>query len=202
MKKIAISTLAVLIACPAFAGHPRDGSSWQVGGLDPYVGLRGGITYSNLNYNYLNEKESMTDAVLQGRVAMGLEINKQFRSEIEWSINGAAKDSARFGAADVDVKTNLQTLLMNTYMEFGPCTAMIRPFVGLGAGAGFTSIKRSGAGIASHTNDKAGFSATGMMGMTFDMEQFAVDVAARYTYVDVMSGLHNFGADLGIRFMF
>ncbi len=202
MKKLAISTLAVLIACPAFAGNPRDGSSWQIGGLDPYIGLRGGVSYSNTNYRYIGEKESMTDVVLQGRAAMGLEIDKQFRSEIEWSIHGAAKDSARFGATNVDVKTKLQTLLMNTYMEFGPCTAIVRPFVGLGAGAGFASVKRSGTGVEKHTNDKAGFSATGMMGMTFDMEQFAVDVAARYTYVDVMSGLHNFGADLGIRFMF
>jgi hypothetical protein len=34
------------------------------------------------------------------------------------------------------------------------------------------------------------------------MESFAVDVAARYTYADVRSGLHNFGGDIGIRFMF
>ncbi len=31
MKKIIISTLAVLIACPAFAAHPNDGdSTWQL----------------------------------------------------------------------------------------------------------------------------------------------------------------------------
>ena len=201
MKKFAISTLAVLIACPAFAGNPNNGSSWQIGGLDPYIGLRGGIAYSNTNYRFLGNKESMTDATLQGRVAMGLEINKQYRSEIEWSIYSKAKDSARFGDFNVDVKTNLQTLLMNTYYEFSSYD-MIRPFLGLGVGAGFSSVKRSGAGIVSHDSDKAGVSATGIMGMTFDMEQFAVDVAARYTYVDVQSGIHNFGADVGIRFMF
>ena len=39
MKKIAISTLAVLIACPAFAGinNPNQGSSWTMWGMDPYV---------------------------------------------------------------------------------------------------------------------------------------------------------------------
>ena len=86
MKKLAISTLAVLIACPAFAGHPHDGSSWQIGGMDPYIGLRGGIAYSNTNYSFLDSKESMTDLTFQGRVAMGLEIDKQYRSEIDWSI--------------------------------------------------------------------------------------------------------------------
>ena len=201
MKKIAISTLAVLIACPAFAGHPRDGSSWQIGGMDPYIGLRGGIAYSNTNYRFLGEKESMTDATLQGRAAMGLEINKQYRSEIEWSIYTKAKDSARFADSTVDIKTNLQTLLLNTYYEF--CShSMVRPFLGLGAGVGFSSVKRSGTGVVKHTDDKAGFSATGIMGMTFDMDRFAVDVDTRYTYVDVHSGLHNFGADIGIRFMF
>ena len=201
MKKIAISTLAVLIACPAFAGNPRDGSSWQIGGLNPYVGLRGGIAYTNTNYNFLNTKESMTDVTFQGRAAMGLEINNEYRTEIEWSIFSKAKDSADFGGHNVDVKTNLQTLLMNGYYEFGHYN-MIRPFVGMGLGIGFADVKRSGATIVPHSNDKTGFSASGLMGMTFDMEQFAVDIAARYTYVDVQSGLHNFGGDIGIRFMF
>ena len=201
MKKIAISTLAVLIACPAFAGNPKDGSSWQLGGLDPYIGLRGGVAYSNTNYNFMGNKESMTDTTLQGRVAMGLEMNKQVRSELEWSIYSKAKDSARFGDHNVNVNTKLQTLLVNTYYEF--CSySTVRPFLGVGVGAGFASVKRSGDDIASHKGDKAGVSATGVMGMTFDMNQFAVDVDTRYTYVDVESGLHNFGADIGIRFMF
>ena len=202
MKKIAISTLAVLIACPAFAGNPRDGSSWQIWGLDPYVALRGGIAYSNTNYRFLGNKESMTDVTLQGRAAMGLQMNKCYRSEIEWSIYTKAKDNASFGLAnDVEVTTKLQTLLFNAFMDVGSYH-MVRPFIGLGAGAGFADINRSGATIAPHSSDKAGFSGTGIMGMTFDMEQFAVDVAARYTYVDVQSGIHNFGADVGIRFMF
>lgn len=202
MKKLAISTLAVLIACPAFAGNPRNGSSWQIGGLDPYMAMRGGIAYSNTNYNFMGHKESMTDLAFLGRLAMGLQIDKVYRSEIEWSIYSKAKDSSTFGqATDVDIATKLQTLSLNTYMDVGSYH-MIRPYIGLGAGAGFANIKRSGTGIASHTNDKAGFSATGIMGMTFDMDNFAIDVDARYTYVDVQSGLHNFGADVGIRFMF
>ena len=60
MKKLAISTMAVLLACPAFAGinHPDQGSSWQMWGMDPYVGLRGGMSYTNLNYKYDGNKES------------------------------------------------------------------------------------------------------------------------------------------------
>jgi len=201
MKKLAISTLAVLIACPAFAGHPRDGSSWQIGGLDPYIGLRGGIAYNNTNYNFLGNKESTTDMTFQGRAAIGLEMCDDYRTEIEWSIFTKAKDTARFNDFDVDVSTKLQTLLMNAYMEWDT-HGLVRPFVGLGAGAGFSSVERSGLGIVSHTSDKAGFSADGIIGMTFDWQQFAVDVAARYTYVDVQSGLHNFGADIGVRFMF
>lgn len=202
MKKIAISTLAVLMACPAFAGNPRDGSSWQIWGLDPYMALRGGIAYSNTNYRFLGTKESMTDVTIQGRAAMGLQMNKCYRSEIEWSIYSKAKDKASFGLAnDVEVNTKLQTLLVNAFMDVGSYQT-VRPFIGLGAGAGFSNIKRSGESIASHTSDKAGFSGTGILGMTFDMDSFAVDVATRYTYVDVQSGIHNFGADIGIRFMF
>ena len=90
MKKIAISTLAVLMACPAFAGinHPDQGSSWQMWGMDPYVGLRGGLSYTNLNYKYDGNKESMTDYIFQGRAALGLEVCDTVRSEIEWSYFG------------------------------------------------------------------------------------------------------------------
>ncbi len=202
MKKLAISTLAVLIACPAFAGNPRDGSSWQIWGLDPYVALRGGIASSNLNYKFLGHKETISDATLQGRAAMGLQMNKCYRTELEWSIYSKAKDTSSFGLAnDIKVESKMQTLLMNAFMNIGSYST-VRPFLGVGAGVGFSDVKRSGATIESHTQNKAGFSATGIMGMTFDMDQFAVDVATRYTYVDVHSGMHNFGADVGIRFMF
>lgn len=204
MKKIIISTLAVLVACPAFAGinHPNQGSSWQMWGMDPYIGLRGGVSYNNLNYKFDGNKESITDTVIQGRAAMGLEICDTVRSEIEWSIFSKAKDSANFGAAGrVDVDTKLQTLLWNSYLEFGSYK-IVRPFVGLGAGVAFTDVKRDGALIDRHSESKTRFSAMGTMGVTFDMERFAVDLAARYNYIDIQSGLHNFGGDIGIRFMF
>ena len=204
MKKLALSTLALLMACPSFAGinHPNQGSSWQMWGMDPYIGLRGGMSYSNLNYKYNGTKESMTDFVFQGRAALGLEICDTVRSEVEWSYFGKLSDSKHFGdAGAVEVEAKMQTLLWNSYMEFG-AYKMIRPFVGVGAGIAITEVERYGNLTPRHSRDDTRFSAMGTMGVTFDMERFAVDLAARYTYVDVNSGLHNFGGDVGIRFMF
>lgn len=199
MKKIAVSILAVLIACPAFAAHE---SSWTIMGLNPYIGLRGGASYTNLNYNFNQHKESMTDEAFQGRAALGLEVCDTIRSEVEWSIFSKMKDTANFNSIpNVEVETKLQTLLWNNYWEFSKYK-IIRPFLGLGAGVAFTDVKRSPAGQDSHSNSKANFSAMGSLGLTFDMEYIAVDLSARYTYVDVRSGLHNFGGDIGIRFMF
>ena len=203
MKKLAISTLAVLIACPAFAiNHPDQGSSWQMWGMDPYVGLRGGLSYTNLNYKYDGNKESITDWIFQGRAALGLEVCDTVRSEMEWTYYGKTSDKANFGpAGNVDVDAKLQTLLWNNYMEFGPYK-MVRPFAGLGVGMAFADVKRDGALVPHHSESKTRVGAMATMGVTFDMERFAVDLAARYTYVDIQSGLHNFGGDVGIRFMF
>ena len=203
MKKIVVSTLAVLLACPAFAmNNPNQGSSWTMWGMDPYVGLRGGVSYTNLNYRYNGQKESLTDTVLQGRAALGLEVCDKMRAEVEWSIFGKLEDTENFGSVgDAQVKAKMQTVLMNGYWEFGPYE-VVRPFFGMGAGVAFTDITRSGTNVPHHGNSKTSFSAMGTMGVTFDMKRFAVDLAARYNYVDVNSGLHNFGGDVGIRFMF
>ena len=202
MKKIVISTLAVLIACPAFAGQYGSGSSWQLFGLDPYIGLRGGASYTNLNYRFNDAKESIGDMAFQGHVAMGLEICDTVRSEIEWSIFSKAEDTKSFGnIADVSVDTKMQTLLWNSYWEFGGYH-IVRPFIGLGAGVAFVDVNRNIPNGESLGESKTRFSAMGALGITFDMERFAVDIAARYNYVDIHSGLHNFGGDIGIRFMF
>ena len=200
MKKIVISTLAVLIACPAFAGANQN-SSWQLFGLDPYVGLRGGMGYTNVNVKHNGHKKSMDDMVYQGRAALGLEVCDTVRSEIEWSIFSKAKDNKRYGDQRLKTETKMQTLLWNTYMEFG-AYEVVRPFVGVGAGVAFTKMDKRVDGIGSWSDDKTRFSAMGSLGVTFDWQRIAVDLAARYTYVDIQSGLHNIGGDLGIRFMF
>ena len=79
---------------------------------------------------------------------------------------------------------------------------MIRPFVGLGAGIAMAEVKTSAPDIVAFEKDKTRFSAMGTMGVTFDWNVFAVDMAFRYTYADINSGLHNFGGDVGLRYMF
>lgn len=203
MKKIIVSTLAVLIACPAFAGmHHADQDTWQMFGMDPYIGLRGGITWENMNYSFKDKKETVTDLVYQGRVALGLEVCDTVRSEIEWSMFSKAKDHSKFGTDErVNIHTKLQTLLWNSYWEFGGYR-IVRPFFGMGVGMAFADVSRHSETFGKHGDSKTRVSAMGTLGVTFDMEKFAVDLAARYNYVDIQSGMHNVGADLGIRFMF
>ena len=86
-------------------------------------------------------------------------------------------------------------------MEFGSYK-IVRPFAGLGVGMAFADVRREGALVPHHSESKTRFAGMGTLGVTFDMERFAVDLAARYTYVDIQSGMHNFGGDIGIRFMF
>ncbi len=201
MKKLAISALAVVLACPAFAGQNSE-PSFTVMGLDPYIAMRGGLGYNNLNYKFNGEKESIEDMDFRGRLAMGLDICDTVRSEIEWSIYSKTKDTKDFGdITDVKVESKLQTLMWNSYWEFGGYE-MVRPFVGAGIGMAFTDVSRKSDVIGSKSDDKTRFSAMGTLGMTFDWKVFAVDVSARYTYADVHSGLHDFGGDIGVRFMF
>lgn len=201
MKKLAISAMAVVLACPAFAGQGSE-PSFTVMGLDPYIAMRGGLGYNNLNYKFNGKKESIEDMDFRGRLAMGLDICDTVRSEIEWSIYSKTKDTKDFGdMTDVKVESKLQTLMWNSYWEFGGYE-MVRPFVGAGIGMAFSDVSRKSDVIGSKSDDKTRFSAMGTLGMTFDWKVFAVDVAARYTYADISSGLHDFGGDIGVRFMF
>ena len=201
MKKIAISAMAVVLACPAFAGQRSD-PAFTVWGLDPYIAMRGGMGYNNLNYKFNGKKQSIEDLDFRGRLAMGLDICDTVRSEIEWSIFSKTKDTKKFGdIADVKVTSKLQTLMWNSYWEFGDYQ-VIRPFVGAGIGLGFSKISREYDAIAKETSDKTRMAAMGTLGVTFDWQIFAVDVAARYNFVNVNSGLHDIGGDIGVRFMF
>ena len=203
MKKIVIPALAALIACPAFAGqHYQTMSFWDT--LTPYMGLRVGAGYTNHNYRFAGAKESLTDEEMHGRVALGLAMgcNRDARTEIEWSIFTKQKDTETFAnIQNVKVDTKLQTLLMNTYMDLGDFK-MIRPFVGLGAGIAMAEVRTDAPGTGAFEKDKTRFSAMGTFGVTFDWNVFAVDMAFRYTYADINSGLHNFGGDVGLRYMF
>ncbi len=200
MKKIVIPAMAAIIASPALAGHQSTYDKFME--MDPYIALRLGAGYTNLNYSFNNNKESITDEDLHGRVALGLTMCNTARTEIEWSMFTKIKDSAGFGLPDgVNVDVKLQTLLMNVYMDFGDYQ-IVRPFVGVGAGVAFADVTRSVPGAGSFGHDQTRFSAMGSIGLAFDWKIFAVDMAFRYTYADVNSGLHNFGGDIGLRYMF
>ena len=202
MKKLAVSALAVVLACPAFAGQQQSDPSFTVMGLTPYIGMRAGMGYNNLNYSFNGERQSVQDMDFRGRLAMGLDICDTVRSEIEWSIYSKTKDTKMFGdLADVQVESKLQTLMWNSFWEFGNYS-MIRPFVGAGIGLAFSDISHSSPAIVKESKDRTRFTAMGALGMTFDWKVFAVDVSARYNYVDVSSGMHDFGGDVCVRFMF
>ena len=201
MKKLAVSAMAVVLACPAFAGQHSD-STFTIMGLDPYIGMRFGMGYNNLNYKFNDKKESVEDMNFRGRLALGLDICDTVRSEIEWSLFSKTKDTKDFGdIKDVKVENKLQTLMWNSYWEIGGYE-MIRPFIGAGIGLAFTDVSRRAPTIVKSSEDGTKFSVMGTLGMTFDWKVFAVDVAARYNYVDVRSGMHDFGGDVGVRFMF
>ena len=171
-------------------------------GLDPYIGMRFGMGYNNLNYKFNDKKESVEDMNFRGRLALGLDICDTVRSEIEWSLFSKTKDTKDFGdIKDVKVENKLQTLMWNSYWEIGGYE-MIRPFIGAGIGLAFTDVSRRAPTIVKSSEDGTKFSVMGTLGMTFDWKVFAVDVAARYNYVDVRSGMHDFGGDVGVRFMF
>ena len=201
MKKFAIPALAAVIACPAMAGQHYQESFWD--SLHPYMALRGGAGYTNHNYSFNDKKESLGDEEFHGRVALGLSSwCHKARTEVEWSLFTKMKDDGNFNGIDnVKVDTKLQTLLMNFFMDFGDYQ-IVRPFVGMGAGVAFADVKRNVPGVGTNSHDQTRFSAMGALGVTFDWRQFAVDMAFRYTYADVNSGLHNFAGDIGLRYMF
>lgn len=202
MKKFAIPAIAAIITCPALAGQHHNESFWDT--FNPYIAARVGAGYTNLNYSLNDNKDSLSDEEMHGRIALGLAMgcNHEARTELEWSMFTKMKDTNNFGTlTDVKLDTKLQTLLMNGYMDLGDYK-MIRPFVGLGAGIAMADSTLTVPGAGSFNHDVTRFSAMGTMGMTFDWNIFAVDMAFRYTYADINSGLHNFGGDVGIRYMF
>jgi hypothetical protein len=52
------------------------------------------------------------------------------------------------------------------------------------------------------SRDNTRFSMMGTLGLAMPFGCYSVDVAARYNYIDVNSGMHNFSGDIGIRYMF
>ena len=203
MKKLIATSLAVLIAAPAFAGgqqYQQQTSSFLGWDILPYVALRGGATYGNLNYSLNHKKEDVSQNLYQLRTALGLTIYDTARFEVEGSFFTKGSKKETFDGLDADVTSKNIELMANTYMNIGHFKC-IKPFVGIGAGMAFVETEaRTADGNISRDNTK--FSGMGTLGLAMPFGQFEVDIAARYNYVDVDSGLHNFSGDVGIRYMF
>ena len=200
MKKLIVTSMAVLIAAPAFAGgrmYEQETTNFLGWDILPYVSLRGGATYGNLNYNYNDVKESVTQNLYQVRTALGLSLYNKTRIEMEGSFFTKGNKDKSFGdAANVGVSSKNIELMANAYMDLGHFH-YIKPFVGLGAGMAFTNTK-----AAEISRDDTSFSAMGALGLAMPFGCFDVEVAARYNYIDVEAGMHNFSGDVGIRYMF
>ena len=200
MKKLIATSMAVLIAAPAFAGgqsyeqQPTNFMGWHV---LPYVALRGGATYGNLNYSFNDTKESVSQNIYQIRTALGLSLYDKTRVELEGSFFTKGNKDKSFGdAADVDVSSKNIELMANAYMDLWHFR-YIQPFAGLGAGLAFINTE-----AADISKDNTKFSAMGTLGLSMPFGCFNVEVAARYNYIDVEAGMHNFSGDIGIRYMF
>ncbi|MBO7644993.1 MAG: outer membrane beta-barrel protein [Alphaproteobacteria bacterium] len=204
MKKIIATSMAVLLAAPAFAGGQRyeqQTTNFLGWNILPYVTLRGGATYGNLNYSFNDTKESVTQNLYQLRTALGLTMYETARFEIEGSFFTKGKQRKDFGTlSNVEVSSKNIELMANTYMNIGHFK-YIQPFAGLGAGLAFIKTEASypGDGVS---NNNTKFSGMATLGLDMPFGCYSVDVAARYNYIDVASGMHDFSADIGIRYMF
>ena len=204
MKKLIATSLAVLIAAPAFAGgqkYEQQTTNFLGWDILPYVSLRGGATYGNLNYSIEGDKESVAQNLYQLRAALGLTMYETARFEIEGSFFTKGKERRDFGAIDnVEVTSKNIELMANAYMNIGKFH-YIQPFAGIGAGMAFINTKAETVD-ASRKKDNTRFSGMLTLGLDMPFGCYSVDVAARYNYIDVASGMHDFSGDIGIRYMF
>ncbi len=204
MKKLIATSMAVFLVAPAFAGgqmYEQQTSNFLGWEILPYVALRGGATYGNLNYNFNDTKKSTSQNLYQLRAALGLTMYETARFEIEGSFFTKGKDTKDFGDIDnVKVTTENIELMANAYMNIGHFR-YIQPFVGIGAGMAFIDTKATAAGLENNRNNTR-FSGMATLGLDMPFGCYSVDVAARYNYIDVASGMHDFSGDIGIRYMF
>ena len=100
MKKLIAGSLAVLVAAPAFAGgqgYKQETTNFLGWDILPYIAVRGGATYGNLNYNFNDTKKSVSQDLYQVRAALGLSMYDTARFEIEGSFFTRGKDTKDFG---------------------------------------------------------------------------------------------------------
>ena len=204
MKKLIAGSMAVLLATPAFAGgraYEQQTTNFLGWDILPYIAVRGGATYGNLNYSLNDVKESVSQNLYQARAALGLSMYDTARLELEGSFFTKGKTKKDFGTlSNVEVISENIELMANTYMDLGKFH-YIQPFAGLGAGLAFIKTKADSIDVSENRNN-ARFSGMVTLGLAMPFGCYSVDVAARYNYIDVASGMHDFSGDIGIRYMF
>jgi len=204
MKKLIATSMAVLLAVPAFAGgntYEQQTSNFMGWDILPYIALRGGATYGNLNYAFNDAKEHVSQNLYQIRAALGLSMYDTARLEIEGSFFTKGKEKKDFGDLEnVEISAENIELMANTYMDIGHFR-YIQPFAGLGVGMAFIKTEESFPDF-SHSKENTKFSGMATLGLSMPFGCYSVDVAGRYNYVDVESGMHAFGADVGVRYKF
>ena len=143
MKKIIAGSMAVLLATPAFAGgqmYKQETTNFMGWDILPYIALRGGATYGNLNYSFNDTKESVSQNMYQMRAALGLTMYETARFEIEGSFFTKGKERRDFGTLEnVEISNENIELMANAYMNIGHFK-YIQPFAGLGAGMASLSV--------------------------------------------------------------
>ena len=204
MKKLIATSMAVLLAAPAFAGgraYEQQTTNFMGWDILPYIAVRGGATYGNLNYGFNDAKEHVSQNMYQIRTALGLSMYDTARLEIEGSFFTKGKETKNFGTlSDVEISTENIELMANTYMDIGHFK-YIQPFAGLGVGMAFIETKESYTGFE-HSKENTKFSAMAALGLAMPFGCYSVDITGRYNYVDVASSMHNFSADIGVTYKF
>lgn len=199
MKKVIFAMLLTTAAFPAMAQDAER--------VAPYIALKGGVSWQRFDYSIGNRDESFKDYSYQGRVAVGMAVMRSMRAEVEASLYKESTDKLRYANADLaDLKLNLQTYLLNVYYDLGRYNH-VQPYIGIGAGVARTKLKGSttigGTEIDLKTKSDTRFTAMGTVGIAVSInEHIALDIGARYNYIDFQEDMHMLGADVGVRISF
>jgi opacity protein-like surface antigen len=140
--------------------------------------LRGDVGWSFLQWG------NNDDAVTVGG-GVGYQFNPYLRSDVrvDWSGNYNVGPGADL---------NMTTVLGNVYLDL-PNATLFTPYIGAGAGYGWTSVDNG--------NDKNGFTYSLMAGVSVDLSE-SVALDAGYRYRDIIDSGDDHSVLGGIRFKF
>lgn len=173
----------------------------------PYLALRGGASYVWADLDFGSGNESWDDVTSQGRVALGLNWAKHFRTEVEANLFWSMHDT-KFSKGPGRARKNmyLQTYMLNAYWDFNYAPeSVVYPFIGAGVGLAHVKTKIVESGNSSEAANA--FSAMGTLGVAFKLSRnVTFELAGRYTFINdndaAEKDIHAVSADAGLRFAF